>query len=182
VLDIGCGIGFWVAPYTERGARFTGVDISPTAVDKLRERFSQAEFIHADVSAPDCRPLGQYDVINIWDVLYHVVSDEGFANAAANIRQAARPGAKVLVSDWFTCGADRRVAEHVVYRPLATYERVWGPLGFELMDHLPLYRWLSRSDNRFPRVARRLGALHYALDSLQRRPGGILSLAVWRCV
>ena len=180
VLDIGCGTGFWVEPYAGRGARFTGVDISPTAISNLRQQFPNGSFVNADVSSANCPELGQFDIVNIWDVLYHIVCEEGFSNAARNIRKASKIGTRVIISDRFAGGADVRESEHVMFRTLATYERVWGTLGFRLAQHIPLYNKLSRSSVTAPRLSRRLGALHYAMDLFQVRPSRTLSVTVWQ--
>src|SRR2546421_236482 len=39
ILDVGCGRGRWVKEYASRGARVTGVDISPEAIALLERDY-----------------------------------------------------------------------------------------------------------------------------------------------
>src|SRR5690348_7778780 len=52
-LDVGCGAGHNVPLLASASevARITGVDISSGALERARERFPAAEFVHADVTA-----------------------------------------------------------------------------------------------------------------------------------
>jgi SAM-dependent methyltransferase len=47
VLDVGCGTGFFTELYLEHGAHVTGLDITEASIERLRERFPQAEFVRA---------------------------------------------------------------------------------------------------------------------------------------
>jgi len=126
VLDVGCGAGFFTAYYLARGARVTGIDITPTSVERLSARHPEATFILADVSE---HPIaGHFDVVNAFDVLYHITDDARWATALRHLGDAVVPGGALLVTDAFTdMGA---VAEHNRMRPLERWQAVLGPMGF----------------------------------------------------
>ena len=153
VLDVGCGTGFWTEFYVSRGAHYTGVDIAQVSVDRLAERYPEQRFARADVS--DGVPGGPYDVVNVFDVLYHITDEARWQAALANLARAVAPGGVLLVTDVFS---ERGVlAEHNVMRPLSHYLAVLGSKGLErerlqpthvlLNRHLGPWRFL----NRWPR-------------------------------
>ena len=54
-LDIGCGSGFWSVDLARRGWEVTGIDVTPKAIRRARERAREAgveaRFIEGDVAA-----------------------------------------------------------------------------------------------------------------------------------
>ena len=50
VLDLGCGNGRWSKEYAARGARVTGVDISPEAIDLLTAEMPAHTFLCKNIS------------------------------------------------------------------------------------------------------------------------------------
>lgn len=165
VLDVGCGTGFFTAWYLGRGAQVTGVDIAPTSVERLRARFPAARFVLADVS--EAALEGSFDVVNAFDVLYHIVDDGRWEAAVRRLGEAVTPGGTLLVTDTFArLGA---IAEHNRMRPLAEYRRVLEPLGFEFVRVWPTHVLLNRELgplrflNRAPRLLLALDRLLLAL-------------------
>jgi SAM-dependent methyltransferase len=139
VLDVGCGTGFFVRSFAGRGALVHGVDITEVSVARLRAEFPNHAFTTANISSPSFVSPGAFDIVNIWDVLYHVVDDEGFRTALENLASAVRPGGQLLLTDQLAGSADARVAPHVKLRCLATYQSVFPDLGLHLVKLLPLY-------------------------------------------
>lgn len=159
VLDVGCGTGFFTAYYLERGARVTGVDIAPISVERLRARFPGARFVLADVSEVDLE--GAFDLVNAFDVLYHIVDDARWEAAVRRLGQATRPGGALLFTDTFA--SVDAIATHNRMRPLAEYRRVLEPLGFTFGRVWPTHVVLNR-DLGFLRFLNRLPGLLFALD------------------
>ena len=157
VLDVGCGTGFWTEFYVSRGAHYTGVDIAQVSVDRLAERYPEQRFVRADVS--DGVPGGPYDVVNVFDVLYHITDDARWQSALRNLAGALAPGGALIVTDVFS---ERGVlAEHNVMRPLARYLAVLGSVGLEREQLVPTHVLLNRH----------LGAWRF----LNRWPGFLLA-------
>lgn len=152
VLDVGCGTGFWTEFYTRRGAHYTGLDIAQVSVDRLAERYPEQRFARADVS--DGVPGGPFDLVNVFDVLYHVTDDERWQAALRHLAGALAPGGLLLVTDAFSdFGA---IAEHNVMRPLSRYLDVLTAAGLSREQLRPTSVLLNRDLgawrflNRFP--------------------------------
>ncbi|MBI3538685.1 MAG: class I SAM-dependent methyltransferase, partial [Candidatus Eisenbacteria bacterium] len=158
-LDVGCGTGFWVERYLRRGAEVTGIDIAPTAIARLRDRFPEARFMLADVGEAPIE--GSYAIVNAFDVLYHITDDARWDRALAHLAAAVEPGGLLLVTDTFV-GADDE-ADHNRMRPLAAYRRVLGAAGFTVADLRPTHVLLNRPLGAF-RFLNRAPALLLAVD------------------
>ncbi len=76
ILEVGCGAGWFVDQLVEYGT-VIGVDITPTVLERARERVPQATFLTGDVLDVDL-PLGFFDVIVGLEVLSHVEDHEAF--------------------------------------------------------------------------------------------------------
>jgi 2-polyprenyl-3-methyl-5-hydroxy-6-metoxy-1,4-benzoquinol methylase len=141
VLDVGCGTGFWTEYYTARGARYTGVDIAQVSIDRLAARYPEQRFLRADVS--DGVSGGPYDIVNVFDVLYHVTDDARWEAALRHLAGAVAPGGLFLVTDVF---AERgRLAEHNVMRPLKRYMEVLSAQGLTQVSLSPTHVLLNRN-------------------------------------
>ena len=127
VLDVGCGTGFFTGFYLEHGARVLGLDIAPVAIERLAQRHPQARFVLADVSeaALDQR----FDVVNAFDVLYHITDDARWERAVRNLAAAVAPGGLLLATDTFATLPG--LASHNVARPLARYQALFDATGLE---------------------------------------------------
>jgi len=140
VLDVGCGTGFFTAFYLARGAKVTGIDIAPTSIERLRARHPEATFVLADVS--ETPAPGRYDLVNAFDVLYHVVDEGRWEAALAHLADAVVPGGLLLVTDTFM--APRAEAAHNRMRPLERYRAVLEPRGYRLSAPRPTHVLLNR--------------------------------------
>ncbi len=155
VLDVGPGSGFWVEYYLGRGAQVTGVDIAPTAVKRLAARYPQASFIHSDVS--EIELTERYDVVNAFDVLYHITDEAKWEVAVRHLAEAVAPGGLLLITDVF--GTLPRVAEHNVMRPLARYESIIAASGLIRESLTPTHHLLNTELGAFRFMNRAPGLL-----------------------
>lgn len=171
VADIGCGTGFFTEYYLRRGARVTGYDIASVSIARLSQRFPQARFVLGDVSD---RPLdSDYDLVNAFDVLYHITDEVKWERAVTHLADAVKPRGWLAFTDRFT--TFDTIAAHNVARPLETYRRILEPRGLRIEalreTHFLLNRDLGlfRSLNRFPAL---LLAIDRAVLARRRRPEG----------
>jgi SAM-dependent methyltransferase len=175
VLDVGCGSGFFTAYYLARGALLTGVDITPTSVQRLSERHPEARFVQADVS--EAPVAGRFDLINAFDVLYHITDDARWERAIAHLSAALDPGGLLLVTDAFR--ASSGLADHNRMRPLSRYRDRLAASGLEIEALYPTHVLLNRELGAF-RFLNRLPALLYAFDRTMLAAGAGPSTAINR--
>lgn len=160
VLDVGSGVGFFVDYYLRHGAEVTGVELTEVASRHLRERFPEARFLHGDISELD--PGSGYDVVNAFDVLYHIVDDERWESALRRLARALAPSATLLLTDAFV-PFEKRVASHNVMRDWKRYRAVLAAEGVSARRAVPTHYLLNR-DLGFLRPVNRLPGLLYAID------------------
>jgi len=183
VLDIGCGTGFFVQRYLDQGADVTGVDISRKSIAELGRKHPGSTFRELNISTPDGRLADRdFDIINMWDVMYHIVDDQGFEQACANIASMSKEGTRFIVTDMFASDSVIRPAEHVAFRTRREYEAALGRFGFVEETTYPLYRFLNRSFPWPDAITNLLAPLFYLLDNLNRKSVPYnLCVSVWVC-
>jgi SAM-dependent methyltransferase len=90
VLDVGCGIGNFVAYAQSAGMRAVGSDVSTVAVATARDRgleVYEADEVSAHVAE------GSVDALTMWDVVEHLPDPR---SVLASLLPAVRPGGAVL--------------------------------------------------------------------------------------
>ena len=157
ILDVGPGTGFYVDRWQNRGATVTGVDLAPVVVSTLAGRFPKARFLQADIGLPLTAPLagelGQFDVVSAFDVLFHIVDDELYARALANIASLLKPGGLLIWSDNFIHRRTARVT-HQVSRSLDDITAAVDRAGFTIERRVPMFVLMN-----YPADASRLAGL-----------------------
>ncbi len=171
-LDAGCGSGWVVGQLTAMGASVDGFDIAAPAVERLRAQSEGGDFFQLALGEePIPRPDASYDLVTALDVAYHVVDDQRWENAVAEMARVLRPGGRLMVTD--SLGpVDRRASAHVRFRSAQRWRDAASDAGLRLESTGPLYRWLSRDPGRggFSRLPGRVrGALEYGLETLAPR-------------
>jgi 2-polyprenyl-3-methyl-5-hydroxy-6-metoxy-1,4-benzoquinol methylase len=195
VIDIGAGVGYWVAWWMSRGASTVdGCDLVPAAVDRLGSRFP-GRFDTLDISmAP---PRGTYDLVSILNVLLHIVDEVRFESALRNIAAAVRPGGHLLMVEPIQSGHGYKHrypdGSSSLARPAASYvaplveaglvqsaiepATVIGSDPYEASSQtafalwMSLWRLMQRPMHRFPASAGAIGRLIYTVDPLLVRAG-----------
>jgi SAM-dependent methyltransferase len=155
VLDIGCGTGFWVEFYKSKGATpIVGVDVASISIERLREKYQQLEFWEADIGETKINIDRRFDIVNVFDVLYHIKDRSKFGNAISNIAQLSNVGAYIFITDSLI---DKSEFEHVFFRGLPTYEEELKRNNLRLVEIVPLYYLLN---TQYPLI---LKAIRFAL-------------------
>ena len=160
VLDVGCGTGFFTAYYLARGADLTGIDIAPTSIERLRERHPQARFVLGDVSEAPIE--GRFDLVNAFDVLYHITDDARWERAVRALAAAVEPGGLLLLTDTFP-RFPLEEAEHNRMREQARYRALIEPAGLAVEEVTPTHFLLNRELGEW-RFLNRLPGLLLVLD------------------
>lgn len=141
VLDIGSGTGFYLAIWEELGIRsVTGSDLTDAAVKQLQLRYPDMKLLQLDIAEPLTESLkpGSFDVVDAMDVLFHIIEDDRFANAIANIHSLLKPGGLFIWTDVFIHHVPVN-HDHIVGRRLADIERVMADSGFEIVRRAPMF-------------------------------------------
>jgi SAM-dependent methyltransferase len=140
VLDIGSGTGFYVDRWRElRIDSITGADLTEVAVRRLRARYPAHEFHRVDIGAPDPPlPRAAYGAVSAMDMLFHIVDDDRYRRAFANIFSLLSPGGLFVFSENFVHGETIRVPEQAS-RPIAEIESVLRETGFEILRRRPMF-------------------------------------------
>jgi len=181
VLDIGCGTGFFVERYVNKGAKISGIDITTKSINELSKRFPQGKFHLLDLGDSNSVLDEKFDVINMWDVMYHIVDNESFSQACKNIAAMSAPGAYFLVTDFLGAENERRPAPHVAFRDLKKYEDVLLAEGYRLVQIVPLYRFLNRHYRWGLRVTNFLAPILFFLDNHNNKVmTNNLSIGIWK--
>ncbi len=131
ILDIGTGTGFFIDFWKQKNpSTITGYDLTEVSI--------------------------KYDIISIFDVLYHIVEDKKFERALKNLAKLSKPGAVLIITDLF--GKSRvRITEHTNFRSYNEYQKLFNQNRFEIQGHLPLFYFLHPPLRINNRILRSLG-------------------------
>lgn len=190
VLDVGSGTGFYIERWLALGAGdVTGVDITAVAVEQLAARHPRCRFVQGDIGGPlDALPLepSGFDAASAMDVLFHIVDDEAYARALANLAALLKPGGWLIWSDAFRRGPTVRVA-HQASRTRAEIVAALDSAGLEIVRRVPMFvlmnfpvdassAWWPAAWQRAARLVRRrdwigwlAGALLFPIEVLLTR-------------
>jgi SAM-dependent methyltransferase len=145
VLDIGCGSGFYTGFWQARGVReYVGLDISSRTIDRLADAYPGYRFVHADITEalPDAlSDRESFDIITVFDVLYHIVDERRFASAIANIGELISDNGQLFIMDWLY-HRDYQVSRHVINRARDAYLAEFGKNDLALADSELLFHFL----------------------------------------
>ncbi|MFN2601756.1 MAG: class I SAM-dependent methyltransferase [Gemmatimonadaceae bacterium] len=180
VLDIGSGTGVYVDEWRRWGAaKVTGVDITPTAVERLRVAFPQFKFIQSDIgeaSQPTEISSG-YDVVSAFDVLFHIVDDVQYHQALQNIFNALSPRGWFLYSENLVPHESRLT--HYVSRSEKTIMDSLRQNGFEVISRAPVFVLMNDPVRTRMRVMRRWYSLLHRVAGAGEVIGGLLGAALY---
>jgi SAM-dependent methyltransferase len=99
VLDLPCGHGRIANRLAERGARVTGVDITPRFLEVARRdavvRGVEVSYVHGDMRALDWS--ARFDRVVNWFTSFGYFPDEQNRQVLASARRALRAGGRLLV-------------------------------------------------------------------------------------
>jgi SAM-dependent methyltransferase len=196
VYEIGAGTGYWVEYWRQRGAEVRGSDFVPDAVDGLGEGFELA-----DITVT--RPTSTHELVWVAHVLIHVIDDELFAAALANVASTVKPGGFLVILDPLQVASFRpRIGDsHSRARDSGAYLDPLVAAGLTLIEMRPttalasdpveassrirfrawlaIWRALKAPARIWPAAGGLMGAIVYLLDPIVLRvAGGVASKIV----
>lgn len=142
VLDVGAGIGFWLRWYQDAGAsQLTAIEISEAATTRLSAKFPSARVWSGDAAEEWPWP-DRFDLINAFDVLYHITEPSRFLDALTRMTRHVEPGGYLIVTDIFP-PHEVRSGEHVCFHALKDYQKVLDAEACTILSICPLYGLLN---------------------------------------
>lgn len=101
VLDLGCGIGFWLPEFASRGFTVTGVDISSQSLE-IAKRRCEVYGIDAALSEQNAEATtfgnDTFDHVNCIGVVHHTTNP---AAAVREIHRVLKPGGTAVVAVYY---------------------------------------------------------------------------------
>ncbi len=167
VLDVGCGIGRWSRRLAMRGARVTGVDLSPTMIGEAAARAAQdgvadrCRFLVADIAELD---LGErFDLILCVTVLQHILDPGRHRRALQRLRAHLADAGRLVLLEAVPSTPTHR-CDTKAFRALTSdaYHRLFAEVGLRLeqvtgVDTAPLKSVVLPAYRRLPRPLAYLG-------------------------
>lgn len=136
IIDIGTGTGFYINFYRNMGcSSMTGVDITEISISNLKKKFPELHFYQGDISEDQLSIPGQFDIINVFDVLYHITDDDKFKFAIANIKRMCNKNAYIFITDNIYSSLK---SGHVKFRNLKYYKEVLNENNIRILKFYPL--------------------------------------------
>ncbi len=170
VLEIGCGDGGNLLPFSRLGCRAVGVDISKNRIRDARAFFKESEaegrFIYADIMAME-EEVGCFDLLLCHDVIEHISRKR---ELLAGIGRFMKPGGYLFIAfpAWqMPFGGHQQICRSLVLSklpfihllPAALYKRLLSAFGEsrECVDELMSIRESRMDISRFERLADEAG-------------------------
>jgi SAM-dependent methyltransferase len=129
VLDVGCGYGRAAPIFLEAGCAYTGVDISPIAIDDARTRLPGIRFFVGDLNTWDTDE--RFDLVAALWVMIHFVDDMAWLSLVERCLSWVAPGGSFLMVNRFPRMTDRPQV-HTKQREIGEYLPVLAKYGFRL--------------------------------------------------
>jgi ubiquinone/menaquinone biosynthesis C-methylase UbiE len=119
ILDVGCGMGAFLARFQADFDRLVGVEVSPSAVERGRERFPFIELVRGSAGQLEAALASdrRYDAIVLSDVIYYLTERER-RRALAWIAKHLADGGVILIAAYapggryLDYGELKRLVEH----------------------------------------------------------------------
>jgi SAM-dependent methyltransferase len=124
VLDAGCGDGYLSRVLARRGAKVTGIDLSPRLISNARARDPDVDYRVADLSKPQAADADGFDAVASYLVLNDVRDYLGFI---ATLAAVLRPGGRLVLAFNNPYGAVIRthVADYFDSGARSPYRGLW---------------------------------------------------------
>lgn len=186
VLDIGCGSGYYTEFWREMGVKdYMGIDVSRSVVARLEERYPDMKFVCGDISKEQVVDViaQRFNFITLFDVLYHIVSDQAARAALCNVGRMLEVGGVCVVFDQLS-KRSFSITEHVRYRAEKLFLYMADSAGLAIRERRRLFLLLVPPLTGFlPMAMLTAGIYKIAGMGMRRWPAldKALSKALYRC-
>jgi SAM-dependent methyltransferase len=203
ILDIGCGVGTYVAKFTGLTAVAFGVDLDAEKLARARHE-KALRLLAASASEVLPFPDNSFDAVLLHEVIEHVADD------AQTIREAHRVSRQdgvvfvfapnrlypfethgaylgrhyvfgnIPLIGYFPDPIRNKLAPHVRAYRSADIRALFGGLHGEIVAHTQIFPGYDKIAHRLPAIARALRRLTYFLESTPLRKFALSHFVVWR--
>jgi 2-polyprenyl-3-methyl-5-hydroxy-6-metoxy-1,4-benzoquinol methylase len=170
VLDIGCGVGFWIDYFLGKNAiSITGIDITSSAIEFCKSKYSDltsVKLICGDIGDKNFhqKNINGIDIVTAFDVLYHITDDENFFTAINNIAQTLKSGGYLILTDILSKSEEKiSQQQHVRWRSYWKYKEVLKQNGLEIIYLAPVYCLLHSPVDTRGLIGKFFKALYYGI-------------------
>ena len=129
VLDVGCGYGRLAPVFCGADLTYTGIDVSPDAIESARLFEPKGRYLVG--SALVCDWGGPFDVIAAMYVLAHFVDDQDWSDLLRRISTSLRSGGYMIFADNLDA-VEKTPALHVKNRSLSDYAGAFSRLSMRI--------------------------------------------------
>jgi SAM-dependent methyltransferase len=199
VLDVGCGVGMYMAAFLRETPHVFGVELERKRALEARER---AAGVSQTVGERLPFADGTFDVVFSHEVLEHVADDQG---CVAEMVRVTRPAGRVVVFvpnrlypfethgiywrgryrfgnvpliNWLPGSLRNRLAPHVRAYTTRDLRRLFEDLPVRIVHHTQVYPGYDNIVARTPALGRLLRSVTYALERTPLRVFGLSHLLV----
>lgn len=170
ICDIGCGTGVFVDYFNKKCVRqVIGVDIAPVSIQHLKSLFPTFDFIVADISKEPIGIADKVDVVNAFDIFYHITENDLFEYALNNTSGILKTGGIAFITDAFG-RKDSSPARHVHFRSWQIWNKALAKNNMRVLDIMPLYYSMNRVFAP-PLLLNKVASLLYRFDRTLQRTG-----------
>ena len=139
LLDIGPGSGYFVDKFLGWGVKsLVGVDIAPTSVELLREKYPDQLFMEGDFSDPSVQVDDNFDIITAISVIFHITNETLFTKALEKMCMSLKLGGYLIVVDSFSKPLIP-TAKHVRLRSFDSYTPIFNNFEINVIEMTPMY-------------------------------------------
>ena len=171
VLDVGCGSGFYTRLWADLQARaYTGIDLSERAIAALSVRYPAYRFVCGDITDRGfVLEGGAFDVVTLFDVLYHITDNTRATKALENITAILKPDGTLFLFDQLSRTDDYQLRSHVKFRSHRQFESMLATARLQVVGRYPLFSILSPSIRGVPAIDLPVCSLYAAVGVVMHR-------------
>ena len=129
-IEFGCGIGIFSPIFTKRGIDYSGVDISPRALEQARERYPAGNFIEANIIR--FKTDRRYDLVLTASVLCHMVDERHWRAVLKNMARTLSPKGIIVLAEGLADDEPVRQKDYVLHRTFEATRSQLARLGLSL--------------------------------------------------
>ncbi|HEX9427212.1 MAG TPA: methyltransferase domain-containing protein, partial [Candidatus Polarisedimenticolia bacterium] len=145
-----------------RARSVTGLDLTQRAVEEVSVRFPQHRFFRQDISDPACPVFGMFDIVTVFDVLFHILDDRAFESSITNVCRQVRPGGLLMITDILSATETIQGLTQLS-RPLPVYRRLLERCGMKVVGLHPVFFLMSRAPDLSNAWSRRASSIYWNL-------------------